>query len=80
MQNLMKVGPKGQVVVPQEFREKMNITPGSPVLFKEEGGRLYLEKAEDPVKVFERIAKKMGSMDYSKFDPHEAYEGSIERR
>jgi AbrB family looped-hinge helix DNA binding protein len=76
MENLMKVGPKGQVVVPQRFREAMNMRPGSSVLFKEEKGRLYLEKAGETEKVFARIARG-GS--FSEFKPHEAYEGSIER-
>ena len=28
----MRVGPKGQVVIPQEFRKKLNIKPGSAVI------------------------------------------------
>ena len=76
MQNLMKVGPKGQVVIPQEFRIKMNITPGSFVLFKEEKGRLYIRKVEKTEEVFARIAKSGKSVDLG---PHEAYEGSVRR-
>ncbi len=33
MEAIMKVGPKGQVVIPQEFRHALNIYPGSKVLF-----------------------------------------------
>jgi len=77
MQSIMKVGPKGQVVVPQELRMKMNITPGAPVRFVEEDGRLYLERVANPIAVFEALAKKARISD---IDPHEAYEGSIERK
>jgi len=28
MEAIMKVGPKGQVVIPQEFRHALNIFPG----------------------------------------------------
>jgi AbrB family looped-hinge helix DNA binding protein len=72
------IGPKGQVVIPQEYRLAMNIHPGSKVQFKKEQGRLYLESTEDPVAVFERIAKSGPSID--KFDPHEAYEASMRSR
>lgn len=38
------VSEKGQVTIPKEFREKFGIKPGSDVEFKEEDGRLVLEK------------------------------------
>jgi AbrB family looped-hinge helix DNA binding protein len=73
----MKVGPKGQVVIPQEYRVEMNLMPGSHIYFERERNRLYLKSAEDPIKVFERIAKSGKSVD---LDPHEAYEGSMRSR
>jgi hypothetical protein len=39
-----------------------------------------LEKVEDSVKVFERIAKKGPSLDLENFDSHDAYEESIQSR
>ena len=80
MKNLMKVGPKGQVVVPQELRREMNIMPGSHVYFQKEKNRLYLKSAEDPIEVFERIANSGPSLDMKDFDPHEAYEASMRSR
>jgi len=72
------IGPKGQVVIPQEYRLAMNIRPGSQVQFRRVAGKLYIEQTEDPVAVFERIAKSGPSID--KIDPHEAYEASMRSR
>jgi AbrB family looped-hinge helix DNA binding protein len=65
----VKVGPKGQVVIPQVMQKALKIEPGSKVLFRLEDDKLILEKpAFDAVAVFERIAKchKLTS----KIDPH----------
>ncbi len=80
MKNLMKVGPKGQVVIPQELRQEMNIMPGSLICFERQKNRLYLKSAEDPIEVFERIANNGPSLDVKNFDPHEAYEASMRSR
>jgi len=55
----MKVGPKGQVVIPRPMRKALKIEPGSKVLFRLEDDKLILKKpAFDAVAVFKRIAKK----------------------
>ena len=38
-----KVSKKGQVVLPKEIREKMNITTGDILIFREEGGKILIE-------------------------------------
>ena len=54
----MKVGPKGQVVIPRAMRKALKIEPGSKVIFTLEDDKLILKKpAFDAVAVFERIAK-----------------------
>jgi AbrB family looped-hinge helix DNA binding protein len=74
----MRVGPKGQVVVPQNFRKILKIGPGSEVIFRLEGERLIVEKKEsDSVSTFKIISVKGKSV--SKINPH-AYEGELERR
>ena len=74
----MKVGPKGQVVIPRTMRKALKIEPGSKILFKLEDDKLILKKpAFDAVAVFERIAKQIN---YNKeIDPH-AYEEELEER
>ena len=74
----MKVGPKGQVVIPRAMRKALKIEPGTKVLFKLEDDKLTIQKPSfDAVAVFERIAKSGKSV--SKIDPH-AYEEELEER
>ena len=40
-----RVGPKGQVVIPKEFRDELGINPGDEVIFWLEGGELHLKRA-----------------------------------
>ncbi|XES77499.1 MAG: AbrB/MazE/SpoVT family DNA-binding domain-containing protein [Candidatus Bathyarchaeia archaeon] len=74
----MKVGPKGQVVIPRAMRKALKIEPGSKVLIKMDDDKLILEKPDfDAVAVFERIAKEIHCN--TKIDPH-AYEEELEER
>jgi len=74
----MKVGQKGQVVIPHTLRKALNIHPGSKVKFKLENGRIILEKQFlDSVGILENIAKKGTSI--SKIDAH-VYEEELDRR
>jgi len=74
----MKVGPKGQVVIPQPLRKTLGIHAGSKIVFKLEEGKLVLEKpAFDAVAAFEKIAKKGPSV--KKIDSH-AYEEELASR
>ena len=78
MEAIMKVGPKGQVVIPQEFRHALHIYPGSKVLFRLKDNKLEIEKPQqDAVSIFRETAKGMGKL---KFHPHEAYEEELEER
>ncbi len=40
----VKVGVKGQVVIPKIIRDKLGIKPGEILLVDEEGGRIIMEK------------------------------------
>ncbi|MEM3012817.1 MAG: AbrB/MazE/SpoVT family DNA-binding domain-containing protein [Candidatus Hadarchaeales archaeon] len=58
MEEEMKVGPKGQVVVPKAFRKALGIGPGSRVIFELQGDKLLMKRpSTDVVKVFEKVAK-----------------------
>ena len=75
----MKVGPKGQVVIPRAMRKALKIEPGSKVIFTLEDDALTLKKpAFDAVAIFQKIAKEIN---YNKeIDPHAAYEEELEER
>lgn len=75
----MKVGPKGQVVIPKVFRKAIGVGPGSKVVFELQGDRLLIIKkpAIDVVKVFEEIAKS--GKPVKKIEPHEYVEELEER-
>lgn len=74
----MKVGPKGQVVIPKSLRKALKIYPGSRVVFRLIEGRLIVEKPSlDAVGAFENIARKGSSV--SMISPH-AYEEELGMR
>tara|TARA_Y100000310_G_scaffold330441_1_gene402066 strand:+ start:789 stop:1046 length:258 start_codon:yes stop_codon:yes gene_type:complete len=65
----LKVGPKGQVVIPKTFRELKGISKGSNVIMEIHQDELIIKPVEkDPIKVFEEIAKKTNFKGYSKRD------------
>ena len=74
----MKVGPKGQIVIPKEIRDEKKIFPGDEVFVElNEEGILIEKPAQDIVAEFERLAKSIGYN--KKIDPH-AYEEELEER
>jgi len=74
----MKVGPKGQVVIPRTMRKALKIYPGTKVVFKLEDENLIIKKpSSDSVAIFEKIAKKIHSNE--QVNPHE-YEEELEKR
>ena len=74
----MKVGPKGQVVIPRAIRKALKIEPGTKVKVTLEDDKAVIEKSDfDAVAVFERAAKIIHNN--RKIDPHE-YEEELEER
>ena len=65
----MKVGPKGQVVIPRALRKALGVHPGSKVIFRLEGGKIVLQKPEiDAVALLEGIAMRGPSA--KRISPH----------
>jgi len=75
----MRVGPKGQVVIPASLRQAMKIGPGSEIVFRLEKDKVVIDvpKIDDPVHTLESIALKGKSV--SKIDIH-AYRDELEAR
>jgi len=56
----MRVTTKGQVTIPQQIREKMDITPATEVIFLEEKGRVYIVKKPGKKKTRPHFKKLRG--------------------
>ncbi len=74
-----RIGPKGQVVIPQAIRKVLKMQPGSNVLISLEDNKVILKKPSlDAVAIFRKAAAEIH---YNKeIDPHEAYEKSLRER
>lgn len=49
------VDSKGRIVLPQEVRERLGITPGTEVEIHEEDGKAIVEPEDDPEQILERM-------------------------
>lgn len=52
---MAKVDSKGRIVLPQEVRERLGITPGTEVEVREEDGKAVVEPEENPEQIIERM-------------------------
>ncbi|SEH13235.1 transcriptional regulator, AbrB family [Natronorubrum sediminis] len=52
---MAKVDSKGRIVLPQEVRERLGITPGTEVEIHEEDGKAVVEPEDDPEQIIERM-------------------------
>ncbi len=74
----MKIGPKGQVVIPKIFRRHIGINPGSTVVFELKKEGILIEKpSENVVDIFDKIAR---SGKHTESELQESYEEEIEHR
>jgi AbrB family looped-hinge helix DNA binding protein len=46
-QTEVRISPQGRVVIPAEFRRRLNLEPGATLIARIEDGRLVLEKREN---------------------------------
>lgn len=72
------VDSKGRIVLPQEVRERLGITPGTEVEIHEEGGKAVVEPEDDPERIIERMKQLIAEasanraptpMSYEDMDP-----------
>ena len=76
----VKVGPKGQIVIPKAFRDEFDIHPGSELIveYTKDGIVINVEE-ENTEEIFEEVANT-GKKVTRRIDPHEAYESQMEER
>ena len=53
--NMTKVDSKGRIVLPQEVRERLGITPGTEVDVREEDGKAVVKPEDNPDKILEQM-------------------------
>lgn len=74
----MRVGPKGQVVIPHYFRKAFGILPGSQVLLEMTDKGIIIEKSDERAEeIFGQIARKGPA---KKFRPHDSHDEELEKR
>ena len=54
---MAKVDSKGRIVLPQELRDRLGISPGTEVEVREEDGRAVIEPEKDPEEIIERMER-----------------------
>lgn len=55
---MVKLGPKGQVLIPKLLRDEFGLIPGKDVVIKEQKEGVLIQRPQtDPVAVFREIAK-----------------------
>ena len=75
----IKVGPKGEIIIPEELRKKLGIKPKSTIYLNLENRRIYIEpKKEDPAIIFKQIAEARPVTKKIAWD--KSYEEEIEER
>ncbi len=78
----VKIGSKGQAVIPIAMRKAKGIAPNSEVIFEMDSEKnIRVQRAEpleDPIMVFRRIAKMGKSIE--KIDLNESYESQMKER
>jgi AbrB family looped-hinge helix DNA binding protein len=52
---MVTVDSKGRIVLPQELRERLGITPGTEVEIREEDGTAVVEPEDDPERILEQM-------------------------
>jgi len=54
---MTKVDSKGRIVLPQELRDRLGITPGTEVTIHEEDGKAVVQAEPDPEDVLARMER-----------------------
>ena len=75
----MKIGPKGQVVIPKVLRQKYNFWPGEEVIVEDSQTGVLIEKqAVDIVAIARDAARQINHK--GKIDKHTLYDKMMEER
>ena len=77
----MRMGPKGQVVIPKIFRDNLGLKPGADVIMNDKGNELVIRKAaSDFVELAESIAKSAPKVKLTMEDIRKGYFRQLDER
>ena len=73
---MTKVDSKGRIVLPQELRERLGITPGTEVDVREEDGKAVVEPEENPDEILERMEQLVAEASSNREKTTPLFEGA----
>ncbi len=73
----VKVGSKGQIVIPKILRENLGIAPGKEILLSYENNILAIQNSGEPI---EEFAARMAKGTKNKLSPKEMRDMAAEQR
>ena len=77
----MRMGPKGQVVIPKHFRDDLGLKPGEEVVMNHKGNELIIKRAaSDFVEIAEAIAKSSPKVKITMEDVRKGYFQQLDER
>ena len=77
----MKMGQKGQVVIPKHFRDDLGLKPGEEVVMNNKGNELIIKRAaSDFVEMAEAIAKSSPKVKITIEEIRKGYSEQLDER
>ena len=57
MWDTVTIDSKGRIVLPKELRERLDLTPGTEVIVREQDGEVVVDPVDDPETVLARMER-----------------------
>lgn len=80
MEIRMRMGRKGQLVIPKIIREFLGVGPGDEVIMEVRGKEVLIKPKMDPEKFVEDFCSRGGKKLTEKIDLERMLEGEVEER
>lgn len=71
---MVTVDSKGRVVLPQDVRDRLGITPGTEVTIRAEDGKAVVEPEDDPERIIERMEQLVAEASANRDSASASYE------